>query len=60
MGPEEDACALVHRLKARTVEVPVRMYDRTEEKSSTTAFQAVYYRTKVTLSFLINRIRRFG
>jgi hypothetical protein len=36
------------------------MYDRSEGKSSITAFRAVYYMVKVTLSFLINRIRRFG
>ena len=58
--PEVDAYILMHRLKARTVEVPVRMYDRAEGKSSITAFRAVYYMVKVTLSFLINRIRRFG
>ena len=58
--PEVDAYILMHRLKSRTVEVPVRMYDRTEGKSSITAFRAVYYMVKVTLSFLINRIRRFG
>lgn len=58
--PEVDAYILMHRLKARTVEVPVRMYDRTEGKSSITAFRAVYYMMKVTLSYLINCIRRFG
>lgn len=58
--PEVDAYILMHRLKARTIEVPVRMYDRAEGKSSITAFRAVYYMVKVTLSFLINRIRRFG
>ena len=58
--PEVDAYILMHRLKARTVEVPVRMYDRAEGKSSITAFRAVYYMVKVTLSFLINCIRRFG
>jgi glycosyltransferase involved in cell wall biosynthesis len=58
--PEVDAFILMHRLKARAVEVPVRMYARAEGKSSITAFRAVYYMVKVTLSFLINRIRRFG
>ena len=58
--PEVDAYILMHRLKARALEVPVRMYDRAEGKSSITAFRAVYYMVKVTLSFLINRIRRFG
>jgi glycosyltransferase involved in cell wall biosynthesis len=58
--PEVDAYILMHRLKARAVEVPVRMYERAEGKSSITAFRAVYYMVKVTLSFLINRIRRFG
>jgi len=58
--PEVDAYILMHRLKARTVEVPVRMYDRAEGKSSITAFRAVYYMVKVTLSYLINCIRRFG
>jgi glycosyltransferase involved in cell wall biosynthesis len=58
--PEVDAYILMHRLGARAVEVPVRMYDRAEGKSSITAFRAVYYMVKVTLSFLINRIRRFG
>jgi glycosyltransferase involved in cell wall biosynthesis len=58
--PEVDAYILMHRLKARAVEVPVRMYERAEGKSSITAFRAVYYMLKVTLSFLINRIRRFG
>ena len=58
--PEVDAYILMHRLKARTVEVPVRMYNRTEGKSSITAFRPVYYMVKVTLSFLINHIRRFG
>ena len=58
--PEVDAYILMHRLKARTVEVPVRMYDRAEGKSSITAFRAVYYMVKVTLSYLINCIRRVG
>jgi len=58
--PEVDAYILMHRLKSRAVEVPVRMYERAEGKSSITAFRAVYYMVKVTLSFLINRIRRFG
>lgn len=58
--PEVDAYILMHRLGARTAEVPVRMYPRTEGKSSITRFQAVYYMVKVTLSFLINCIRRVG
>jgi hypothetical protein len=58
--PEVDAYILMHRLKARAVEVPVRMYERAEGKSSITAFRAVYYMVKVTLSFLINCLRRFG
>ncbi len=58
--PEVDAYILMHRLRARTVEVPVRMYERAEGKSSITMYRAVYYMVKVTLSFLINRIRRFG
>ena len=58
--PEVDSYILMHRLKARTVDVPVRMYDRAEGKSSITAFRAVYYMVKVTLSYLINCIRRFG
>jgi glycosyltransferase involved in cell wall biosynthesis len=57
--PEVDAFILMHRLKARTMEVPVRMYERTEGKSSITMYRALYYMVKVTLSFLINRIRRF-
>ena len=58
--PEVDAFILMHRLNARAVEVPVRMYPRAEGKSSITAFGAMYYMVKVTLSFLINCIRRFG
>src|SRR3990170_962925 len=58
--PEVDAYILMHRLGARAEEVPVRMYSRAEGKSSITTFRAVYYMVKVTLSFLINRIRRFG
>ena len=58
--PEVDAYILMHRLKARTVEVPVRMYDRAGGKSSITAFRAVYYMVKVTLSYIINCIRRFA
>jgi len=58
--PEVDAYILMHRLKARAVEVPVRMYERGEGKSSITPFRAMYYMVKVTLSFLINCIRRFG
>lgn len=57
--PEVDAYVLMHRLKAKTVEVPVRMYERTEGKSSITMYRAIYYMVKVTLSFFINRIRRF-
>ena len=57
--PEVDAYIIMHRLKARTMEVPVRMYERSEGKSSITMYRAVYYMVKVTLSFLINRIRRF-
>jgi glycosyltransferase involved in cell wall biosynthesis len=57
--PEVDAYILMHRLKARTTEVPVRMYERAEGKSSITMYRAVYYMVKVTLSFFINRIRRF-
>jgi len=40
--------------------VPVRMYERSEGKSSITMYRAMYYMVKVTLSFLINRIRRFN
>jgi glycosyltransferase involved in cell wall biosynthesis len=58
--PEVDAYIIMHRLKARTMEVPVRMYERTEGKSSITTYRAVYYMVKVTLSFFINRIRRLG
>lgn len=58
--PEVDAYILMHRLGARTAEVPVRMYPRAEGKSSITLFLAMYYMVKVTLSFLINCIRRFG
>lgn len=58
--PEVDAYILMHRLNARAVEVPVRMYERAEGKSSITTYRAIYYMVKVTLSFLINRIRRFG
>jgi len=57
--PEVDAYIIMHRLKARTMEVPVRMYERSEGKSSITMYRALYYMVKVTLSFLINRIRRF-
>jgi len=57
--PEVDAYILMHRLGARALEVPVRMHGRAEGKSSITAFRSVYYMVKVTLSFLINRIRRF-
>ena len=58
--PEVDAYILMHRLGARALEVPVRMYDRSKGKSSITSFREVYYMVKVTLSFLINCIRRFG
>jgi len=58
--PEVDSYILMHRLGARAVEVPVRMHARVEGKSSITSFRAVYYMVKVTLSFLINCIRRFG
>jgi glycosyltransferase involved in cell wall biosynthesis len=58
--PEVDAYILMHRMKARAVEVPARMYEREEGKSSITPFRAMYYMVKVTLSFLINCIRRFG
>ena len=58
--PEVDAYILMHRLKARAVEVPARMFERREGKSSITPFRAVYYMVKVTLSFLINCIRRVG
>lgn len=58
--PEVDSYILMHRLKARAIEVPVRMHARAEGKSSITKFRAVYYMVKVTLSFLINAIRRFG
>jgi hypothetical protein len=58
--PEVDAYILMHRLKSRAVEVPVRMYERAEGKSSITTYRAVYYMVKVTLSYLINCLRRFG
>jgi glycosyltransferase involved in cell wall biosynthesis len=58
--PEVDAYILMHRMKARAVEVPARMYEREEGKSSITPLRAMYYMVKVTLSFLINCIRRFG
>jgi len=58
--PEVDAYILMHRLKSRAIEVPVRMYERAEGKSSITTYRAVYYMVKVTLSYIINRIRRFG
>jgi hypothetical protein len=50
----------MHRLKNRTVEVPVRMYDREERISSITPFRAVYYMVKVVLPYLITWLRRFG
>ena len=58
--PEVDSYILMHRANARAVEVPVRMYEREEGKSSITPFRAMYYMVKVTMSFLINCIRRFG
>ena len=58
--PEVDSYILMHRLGARAVEVPVRMHARAEGKSSITALGGIYYMVKVTLSFLINSIRRFG
>ncbi|NJD61229.1 MAG: glycosyltransferase family 2 protein [Deltaproteobacteria bacterium] len=58
--PEVDAYILMHRIGARTMEVPVRMHARAEGKSSITTFGALYYMVKVTFSFLINAIRRFG
>src|SRR5512141_1635666 len=58
--PEVDAYILMHRLNSRAVEVPVRMYERAEGKSSITTYRAVYYMVKVTLSYLINCLRRFG
>jgi glycosyltransferase involved in cell wall biosynthesis len=58
--PEVDAYILMHHLKSRAVEVPVRMYERAEGKSSITTYRAVYYMVKVTLSYLINCLRRFG
>lgn len=58
--PEVDAYILMHRTRARAVEVPVRMYARAEGHSSITAVRAVYYMVKVTLSFLINCLRRHG
>jgi hypothetical protein len=57
--PEVDSYILMHRLKAHAVEVPARMYEREEGKSSITPFRAMYYMVKVTMSFLINCIRRF-
>ena len=56
--PEVDSYILMHRLKARAVEVAVCMYAREEGKSSITPFRGIYYVIKVTLSFLINRIGR--
>ncbi len=58
--PEVDAYILMHHLKARATEVPARMYARAEGKSSITSLGAVYYMVKVTLSFIINCLRRFG
>lgn len=58
--PEVDAYILMHRLKARAAEVPARMYARAEGKSSITPLGSVYYMVKVSLSFLINCIRRFA
>jgi len=56
--PEVDSYILMHRLKARAVEVSVRMRKREGGKSSITPVRAIYYMIKVTLSFLINRIGR--
>ena len=56
--PEVDSYILMHRLKIRATEVPVRMYVRGKGKSSITPIRAIYYMVKVTLSFLINRIGR--
>jgi hypothetical protein len=58
--PEVDSYILMHRINATALEVSVRMYARAEGKSSITTFRAMYYMVKVTLSFLINCIRRFG
>ena len=58
--PEVDAYVLMHHMRARAVDVPARMYARAEGTSSITSLGAVYYMVKVTLSMLINCIRRFG
>ncbi|HEY3490294.1 MAG TPA: glycosyltransferase family 2 protein [Candidatus Deferrimicrobiaceae bacterium] len=58
--PEVDAYILMHHMHARAVEIPTRMHSRTEGKSSITPLGSVYYMVKVTLSFFINCIRRFG
>lgn len=57
--PEVDTYILMHRIRARATEVPVRMYARSEGKSSITAFRAAYYMVKVTLSLFIKSIGRF-
>jgi glycosyltransferase involved in cell wall biosynthesis len=57
--PEVDAYILMHRIRAKTLEVPVRMYARSGGTSSITTFRAAYYMVKVTLSLLVHSLGRY-
>lgn len=50
--PEPEAIVLIHLLKLKINEVPVKMHERKGGKSSISSIKSVYYMIKVTLGIL--------
>jgi glycosyltransferase involved in cell wall biosynthesis len=55
--PEVEATVLVYRHRLRMVEVPVAMRPRQTGRSSITAFQSLYYMSKVSLALFVGLLR---
>lgn len=54
--PEPEAIIAAGLMKARIVEVPVRMHERKNGVSSINALKSVYYMIKVSLALIIERL----
>jgi glycosyltransferase involved in cell wall biosynthesis len=58
--PEVEATVMCVKHKLRLAEVPVSMRERTDGRSSITAFRSVYYMAKVLLAIFVGLFRRYA
>ena len=56
--PEPETNAILARAKCKIKEIPVEMEERTDGKSSITAFKSIYYAGKVALAVIISSIKK--